>query len=100
MGVRGRGGGGGGGGGGVKRAATGKGGKQELNALDKTLHGVGRLCMMNKFTRLFLFGYIALIHLVLFLTLHNWSHSHHLAHLHHPKTSVALDKAKFLGGND
>ena len=91
---------GGGGGGGVKRAATGKGGKQELNAFDKTLHGVGRLCMMNKFTRLFLFGYIALIHLVLFLTLHNWSHSHHLAHLHHPKTSMALDKAKFLGGND
>ena len=36
--------------------------------------------MMNRYSRLIIFGYIGLLHCVLFLTLHNFSHSSYVAH--------------------
>lgn len=70
-----------------------------MNPLDSMLYSIARLVMMNRYSRLIVFGYIILLHGVLFLTLHNWSHANHLAH-HMDQTVVtskSLAKAKFVG---
>ena len=67
-----------------------------LNGCDKILLSLGRLLMMNRYSRLIIFGYIGLLHCVLFLTLHNFSHSSYVAH-HHSMSSKNRLKAKFRG---
>jgi hypothetical protein len=67
-----------------------------LNGCDKILLSLGRLLMMNRYSRLIIFGYIGLLHCVLFLTLHNFSHSSYVAH-HHSMSSKNKLKAKFRG---
>ena len=72
-----------------------------MNPLDTMLYSIARLVMMNKYSRLIVFGYVLLLHGVLFLTLHNWSHAHHLAHQMGSTAVVvthkSLARAKFVG---
>jgi hypothetical protein len=64
------------------------------------LYSIARLVMMNKYSRLIVFGYLILIHAVLFLTLHHWSHANHLAHRLDQTAALSSKlqaKAKFIG---
>lgn len=51
--------------------------RRRMNVADRAMHGMGRLVVGNKWARLLVFGYIVLLHVLIFGVLTRVAHQHH-----------------------
>ena len=53
----------------------------KISAMDKMILMGGKFFMRNRYSRGFLFFYMLFLHVMLFLTMYNFTHAHHMFHI-------------------